>query len=46
MPYLASFFDAMSGVKNLANFMHAINVVKFLQTRPQLRKICFRMGLS
>ena len=24
MPYEASFFDAMSGVKKLANFMHAI----------------------
>ena len=32
MPYLASFFDAMSGVKNLINFMHATNVVQFLQT--------------
>jgi len=32
MPYEASFFDAMSGVKKLINFMHAINVVQFLQT--------------
>jgi len=32
MPYDASFFDAISGVKKLMNFMHAINVVQFLQT--------------
>ena len=25
MPYLASFFDAMSGVNKLSNFMHFIN---------------------
>ena len=32
MSCLTSFFDAMSGVKKLPNFMHAINVVKFRQT--------------
>ena len=32
MPYEASFFDAMSGVKKLINFMYAINVIQFLQT--------------
>jgi len=45
MPYEAAFFDAMSSVTKLINFMPATNVVIFLQTGLVDDALCIHKNL-